>query len=182
MAISLSQNSLISTPEAYSTSPGMKLVIINVSSGSDVIESIIDFARRGHVILRILSVTGLISSVTLCNTLHAAPALTLHGPFTLLSITSPCIFNNQYIHHQIATPSSPISFKMSLSSSQGQVFGGIIDGRVIAANDVTIVASILRNPELYMYVPKEEGEEHGDNNNNNNPSHINRSVDISSYA
>ncbi|TKY46687.1 AT-hook motif nuclear-localized protein 17 [Spatholobus suberectus] len=131
-------------PLAQPADPNVRLVIVDVPPGSDVMESIFDVARRDHVSVTILSATGMIASVTLRNTPHGAPAVTLHGPFTLLSFTGSYIYNNQYTLRAGATPPPPLSFGINLSTSQGQVFGGTIGGRVVAGNDVTLVASTFR--------------------------------------
>ncbi|RDX83407.1 AT-hook motif nuclear-localized protein 17, partial [Mucuna pruriens] len=169
-----------SIPKAQLVDPSVKLVIVEVPPGRDIIGSIIEVARRGHINLTILSANGMITSVTLRNASYGTPMITLHGPFTLLSLTGSYLYNNQYTFRLGATPPFPLSFGINLSTSQGQVFGGVVGGKVIASNNVTIVVSTFRNPEIYKYVPKDE-ERDNDNNNNNNPSYFNGSDQLSRF-
>ncbi|RDY07331.1 AT-hook motif nuclear-localized protein 17, partial [Mucuna pruriens] len=168
---SKNKSKLTYVPRTQPIDPSMKLVKVEVPPGRDIIESIIEVTRRGHVSLTILSANGMIASVTLSNAPYSVPALTLHGPFALLSLTGFYLYNNQYTFSQGATLPSLPSFGINLSTSQGQVFGGIVGGKVIAADDVTIVASTFKNAEIYRYVPKDE-ERYNDDNNNNNPNHF----------
>ncbi|KAG5010965.1 hypothetical protein AAZX31_07G214000 [Glycine max] len=162
-----------SFPVGQPAEPSMKLVIVNVTPGSDIIESILDVARRGHVSLTILSASGTISKVTLHNSIHGVAALTLRGPFTLLSLNGSYLHNNHYTLHPGATPPPPLSFGISFSTSQGQVFGGAIGGRVIAGDDVSLTISTFKNPVMYKYVPTDK-ERNGDDNNNNHYNNISK--------
>ncbi|RDY02776.1 AT-hook motif nuclear-localized protein 17, partial [Mucuna pruriens] len=170
-----------SIPGAQLVDPFVKLVMVNVPPGNDVIESIIDIARRGRASLTILNADGMIASVTLRNAQHGAPTLTLHGPFTLLSLTGSYIYGNQYSLHLGATPPRPLSFGINLSTLQGQIFGGVVDGKVIAADGVNIVTSTFKNPEIYKYVPEGIERDGDDNNSNNNYINFNGGDDLSRF-
>ncbi|XP_062016751.1 AT-hook motif nuclear-localized protein 23-like [Rosa rugosa] len=122
---------------------GMQSVVIEISAGSDVVESLVQYARRRRVGITVLSGCGSVSSVTLRRPLlqshHApAPAMSLHGPFNLLSLSGSFM-------ESLAT----CSFGISLAGSQGQVFGGIVGGQVIAASLVVVVAATFRNPRFH---------------------------------
>ncbi|KAL5193393.1 AT-hook motif nuclear-localized protein 17 [Glycine soja] len=148
--------------------PYMKVIIVYVTPSSDIIESILDVAQRGHVSLTVLSASGTITGVTLNNFSHGVDALTLRGPFTLLSLNGSYLYNNHYTLHPGATPAPPLSFGISFSTSQGQVFGGAIGGRVIAGNDVSLTICTFKNPVMHKYASKDKERDMGDNNNNNN--------------
>lgn len=155
---------------AQPVEPSMKLVIINVDRGKDIMQSILNVAHQGCVSLTVLSASGTVTSVTLCNSPNdGGGALMLHGPFTLLSINGSYFYNNnQYNLHSGATRSPPVSFGIHLSTSKGKILGGAIGGNVIAGDDVSITLSTFSHPEIYNCVPKGEEEDDGDKNNNNN--------------
>ncbi|KAL5193387.1 AT-hook motif nuclear-localized protein 17 [Glycine soja] len=153
---------------AQPVEPCMKVIIVNVTPSSDIIESILDVAHQGHVSLTVLSASGMITGVTLNNSSHGVDALTLRGPFTLLSLNGSYLYNNHYALHPGATPAPPLSFGISFSTSQGQVFGGAIGGRVIADNDVSLTICTFKNPVMYKHASRDKERDRGDNDNNNN--------------
>ncbi|KAL1340269.1 hypothetical protein HN51_026679 [Arachis hypogaea] len=150
----------------------MKPVVIEVAAGSDVVEAVVSFARRRQVSLSVLSGSGTIANVTLRHPYSHAPALTLHGPFTLLS------FSGSYIAGPftpsprplplplpLASPASASastdassasptptcsSFAVSFSGSQGQIFGGVVAGTLVAASTVVVSASVFKRPEFHQ--------------------------------
>ncbi|CAJ1964862.1 unnamed protein product [Sphenostylis stenocarpa] len=174
MAKSLSINSDSESSGDYPASPppaldenqaSMKLVIVNVAAGCDVLKSILDIGRRGHTSLAVQSASGTIASVTLRHIPHSVPALRVYGPFNLLSLTGSYFYNNQHTLHPGATPPPSFSFGIHLSTSDGHVFGGNIDGPVIASKNVSLTIFTFKNPGIDKYVP--EGEENDDQNDNN---------------
>jgi len=84
------------------------------------------------------------------------------GRFTLLSLAGSYLYNNFY------TP----PFTINLSTSHGQLFGGVVSGSVIAGENVRITVSTFKNSGILKF-PRDQ-ERHGNNNlnnnNNNNPS------------
>ncbi|KAG4909163.1 hypothetical protein JHK87_055279 [Glycine soja] len=142
----------------------MKVIIVNVTSSSDIIESILDVVYRGHVSLTVLSSSGMIMEVTLHNSSHGAGALPLCGPFTLLSLNGSYLYNNHYTLHPGATLVPPLSFGISFSTSQGQVFGGAIGGRVIAGNDVSLSICTFKNPVMYKYASRDKEKNEANDN------------------
>nr|XP_004513968.1 AT-hook motif nuclear-localized protein 19-like [Cicer arietinum] len=65
----------------------MKPAVIEVAAGTDVLEAVIQFAVRLGSCLTILSGSGTIANATLHYPLCRSPAFTLHGPFSLLTLT-----------------------------------------------------------------------------------------------
>lgn len=154
----------------------MKPVILEIAAGSDIIDTIITFARRNHVGVSIISAAGSVSNVTLRHPVSHAPALSLHGPFGLLSLSGSFIASKAPPQQSSSSPStttstsSPVSsltssslsctsFGVTLSGAQGQVFGGIVGGKVMAASVVIVVAATFINPGFHR-LPYCEG---GDN-------------------
>ncbi|KAK7333871.1 hypothetical protein VNO80_30651 [Phaseolus coccineus] len=177
-------------PKYTMPQPPMKILIVNVAPGHDIIETILDIARRAHVSLTILSASGSITTVTLRHVPSGSSAVMLHGPFNLLSLTGSYLYNNQYTLLPGASPPRSLSFGIHLSTSNGRVFGGLVGGRVVAGKDVNLTISTFKNPEIYKYVPEGlEGNDLDDNinhNNNNktynhNSNNFNTSGDLSMF-
>ncbi|PPD75771.1 hypothetical protein GOBAR_DD27302 [Gossypium barbadense] len=126
---------IVITRDSNST---MKPVILEISAGSDIIDAIISFARTHSVGVSIISATGSVSNVTLCHPVSHAPALSLHGPFSLLSLSGSFI----------------------ASRAQGQVFGGKVGGKVMAATLVIVAAATFVNPEFHMLPGEGDNKDH----------------------
>ncbi|KDP43236.1 hypothetical protein JCGZ_22788 [Jatropha curcas] len=122
----------------------MKPAILEISAGSDIIETIVNFARRNHASISVISATGSVSDVTLRHPISHAPSLSFHGPFNLLALTGSFVGT-------FALPTKPCSssFGISLAGAQGQVFGGIVAGKVLAASQVVVVAATFLNPTYH---------------------------------
>ncbi|CAL0324329.1 unnamed protein product [Lupinus luteus] len=129
----------------------LKPVIIEIAAGLDVVKVVENFARRRQVCISVISGSGSISNVTIRNPLPHSPSFTIHGPFTLLGLTGTCIcgpssFPSNPNHH---FPTHTNSFGISLLGSQGEIFGGVIDGKVVAGSNVTIMATMFKKPEFH---------------------------------
>lgn len=150
----------------------MKPAIIEVAAGTDVLEAVIQFAVRLGSCLTILSGSGTVAVATLHYPVCQSPAFTLHGPFSLLTLTGTFFFppspppppplpislpiaasssSSNPNPNQLDQPPTPTcTFGITLAGMQGQIFGGIIGGKIIAGGDgVKIVASLFKNPELH---------------------------------
>nr|KYP60513.1 Putative DNA-binding protein ESCAROLA [Cajanus cajan] len=99
------------------TEPTAMLSLIHVPQGHDVVESIMDYARREHANVTILGGSGTIARVTLHNTSGGSTALTLHGPFTLVSFTGTYVYNDRYTLNTGATPPPHMAFGISLCTA-----------------------------------------------------------------
>lgn len=137
----------------------MKPAILEISAGSDIIETIINFARRNHAGISVINATGSVSNVTLRHPVSHAPSLSLHGPFNLLALFGSFIGSFAPKPCSSSSYSSGIgsSFGISLAGAQGQVFGGIVAGKVIAASQVVVVAATFLNPTFHR-LPSENDE------------------------
>ncbi|KAK4764218.1 hypothetical protein SAY87_013656 [Trapa incisa] len=154
------------------TDPSMKPVILEISAGSDIIEMVTNFARRRRLGVTLLSGMGTVSNVTLRHPMPshahaasvAAPAgslISLHGPFHLLSLWGSfmCFITNPSAAVSPPTAAASPGFGITLSGAQGQVFGGVVGGKVVAAGPVTIVAATFHNPPFHR-LPPPPGEDH----------------------
>jgi hypothetical protein len=145
----------------------MKPVVIEVASGTDVLEAIIQFAVRSTSCLTVLSGSGTIAVATLHYPLCRSPAFTLHGPFSLMNLTGTFLYPpppppppppvslslpigpSTNINPVESMPGA-LSFGITLAGLQGQVFGGIIGGKVIAGGEgVKVTVSLFKNPEFH---------------------------------
>ncbi|KAM3740452.1 hypothetical protein ACB098_08G100000 [Castanea mollissima] len=149
----------------------MKPVILEISAGNDVVETLIQFARKRHVGISVLSGSGSVSNVTLRHpAVSHAPSLSLHGPFNLLSLSgsflgySTTSSTKPPSSSSSSSPSSSFvsisSFGICLAGAQGQVFGGIVGGKVIAESLVVVVAATYSNPAFHSLPSDDIDEAH----------------------
>lgn len=123
----------------------LKPILIQVPNNFDVIEALVQFAHRYQVSITVLSASGSISCASLRHTLFHACGSILYGPFTLISLTGTY---SPFGSPSITDLNIRYSFKISFSSYSRQSFIGIVGGKVIAANNVTIVATTFKNFEI----------------------------------
>ncbi|XP_050283789.1 AT-hook motif nuclear-localized protein 28-like [Quercus robur] len=148
----------------------MKPVILEISAGNDVVETLIQFARKRHVGISVLSGSGSVSNVTLRHpAVSHAPSLSLHGPFNLLSLSgsflgySTTSSTKPPSSSSSSSPSSFVSissFGICLAGAQGQVFGGIVGGKVIAESLVVVMAATYTNPAFHSLPSDDTDEAH----------------------
>lgn len=111
----------------------LKAHAMEVSSGCDVNESLLNFARRKQRGLYILNGTGCVTNVTLRQPGSSGAIVTLHGRFEILSLLG-----------SILPPPAPpgiTGLTIYLAGAQGQVVGGAVVGALIASGPVVIMAS-----------------------------------------
>ncbi|KAK7276765.1 hypothetical protein RIF29_17911 [Crotalaria pallida] len=111
----------------------LKAHAMEVSSGCDVNESLLNFARRRQRGLCILSGTGCVTNVTLRQPASNGAIVTLHGRFEILSLLG-----------SILPPPAPpgiTGLTIYLAGAQGQVVGGTVVGALIASGPVVIMAA-----------------------------------------
>ncbi|GMH11927.1 hypothetical protein Nepgr_013768 [Nepenthes gracilis] len=111
---------------------------MEVSSGCDVSESLVIFARKKQRGIYILSGIGCVTNVTLRQPNSSSGAIvTLHGRFEILSLLG-----------SILPPPAPpgvTGLTIYLAGPQGQVVGGGVVGALIAASPVVIMAATFMN-------------------------------------
>ncbi|XP_038880172.1 AT-hook motif nuclear-localized protein 17-like [Benincasa hispida] len=134
----------------------MKPVVIEISAGNDVVDTLLNFARKRHVGLTVLSGSGSVSNVTLRHPMSHSTNLSLHGPFSLVSLSGSFLANTTPFSSKPLSSSS--SFGICLAGAQGQVFGGIVGGKVTAASLVVVVAATFINP-VFHRLPSETAED-----------------------
>ncbi|XP_004491301.1 AT-hook motif nuclear-localized protein 28-like [Cicer arietinum] len=173
----------------------MKPILIEIPAGNDVVESLINMAWRHQADISVLRGFGMVSNITLCNPISHSPAFTYQGPFQMISLCGTYVNPNcGRVPSQFITHPACSSFTIYLSGGRGgQVFGGVVGGKVMAAEVVSITATLFKKPKFYRVVTtnggiKEVAEDetrHVDNNNNvimsgysANSSHMNPPSDV----
>ncbi|CAL0315847.1 unnamed protein product [Lupinus luteus] len=166
----------------------MKPVVIEIPIGNDIIKVLTTFAQHHRVSISILSGSGSVSEITLRHHVSRASVSPTHGTCRILSLTGSYVRGHlpSLTSSNVASFHPCSSFGIIVAGPQGQVFGGVIGGRVIAATSVVVVASVFMNPQFHRlpfinenivdeenddndYVDRSGGVEFvpGDNNNNN---------------
>lgn len=112
--------------------------LLEVSAGSDIVESVSGYARRRGRGVCVLSGSGRVGNVILRQ--PASPpgsVVTLHGRFEILSLSGTVL----------PPPAPPGSSGLSifLSGAQGQVVGGSVAGPLVASGPVVLMAASFSN-------------------------------------
>lgn len=124
--------------------------VLEVSTDSDIMESVSNYARRRGRGVCILSGSGTVANVNIRQ--PASPAgtvVTLHGRFEILSLSGTVL----------PPPAPPGSSGISifLSGGQGQVVGGSVVGPLVASGPVVLMAASFANA-VFERLPLEEEE------------------------
>ncbi|KAL3812494.1 hypothetical protein ACJIZ3_013762 [Penstemon smallii] len=124
--------------------------VMEVANGTDVAESIAQFARRRQRGVCVLSGSGSVANVTIRQPAAAGAAVALHGRFEILSLTGAFLPG--------PSPPGATGLTVYLAGGQGQVVGGSVVGPLIAAGPVMVIATTFANA-TYERLPLEEEEE-----------------------
>ncbi|AAF04888.1 AT-hook motif nuclear-localized protein 19 [Arabidopsis thaliana] len=135
----------------------LKSHVMEIASGTDVIETLATFARRRQRGICILSGNGTVANVTLRQPSTAAVAaapggaavLALQGRFEILSLTGSFLPG--------PAPPGSTGLTIYLAGGQGQVVGGSVVGPLMAAGPVMLIAATFSNA-TYERLPLEEEE------------------------
>ena len=129
----------------------LKSHVLEVSAGSDIVESVSNYAlRRGRGVC-VLTGSGAVTNVTLRQ--PTAPAgstvVTLQGRFEILSLTGTAL--------PPPAPPGAGGLTIFLAGGQGQVVGGIVVSPLIASGSVLLMVASFANA-VYDRLPLEEEE------------------------
>lgn len=115
--------------------------VITVNTGEDVVSRILAFFQKGPWAVCILSATGAVSSVLIRKSGSSTDTLRREGCFEVVSLSGSYTFvADGDAHHKKGTLS------VSLAEPDGRVFGGVLEGSLIAAGPIQlIVASFKQN-------------------------------------
>ncbi|XP_050908134.1 AT-hook motif nuclear-localized protein 28-like [Lathyrus oleraceus] len=128
----------------------MEPIFIEIPTGKDVVESIIKTAWRHQADISVLGGSGLVSEVMLLNSASLNSPFTIRGNLQMTSLIGT-YFNpdSDRVPSEFAVDPAYSSFSIFLSGNHGQVFGGVVSGKVRASSVVLISATICRKPKLY---------------------------------
>ncbi|KAK1316635.1 putative DNA-binding protein ESCAROLA [Acorus calamus] len=135
----------------------MRPAVLEVASGTDVVEAVAGFARRRRLSVSVLSGSGAVSNVTLRHPTSAASVLALHGRFDILSL-SGTLFPPSAASAAVNSP--PLA--ISLAGVQGQVIGGTIAGSLTAAGPVVLIVASFQNPTFHRLSSAADEAEEGE--------------------
>lgn len=122
--------------------------VLEISSGTDIVDSVATFARRRQHGVCILSGSGIVTNVTLRQ--PAAPGIiTLHGRFEILSLSGAFL--------PAPSPPGATGLTVYLASGQGQVVGGTVAGPLVASGPVMVIAATFTNA-TYERLPLDDEE------------------------
>ncbi|XP_010558745.1 PREDICTED: AT-hook motif nuclear-localized protein 19 [Tarenaya hassleriana] len=140
----------------------LKSHVMEIASGSDVVETLATFARRRQRGVCILSGNGTVANVTLRQpsstpaagggggAVGAGGVMALHGRFEILSMTGSFLPG--------PAPPGSTGLTIYLAGGQGQIVGGSVVGPLMAAGPVMLIAATFSNA-TYERLPLEEEEE-----------------------
>ncbi|CAN4091177.1 unnamed protein product [Withania somnifera] len=125
--------------------------VMEVAGGTDVADSIAQFARKRQRGVCVLNGNGSVANVTLRQP-SSPGAVVLQGRFEILSLTGAFLPG--------PAPPGSTGLTVYLAGGQGQVVGGSVVGPLISAGPVMIIAATFSNA-TYERLPLEEEEEVG---------------------
>ncbi|GAB2296857.1 hypothetical protein Dimus_030958 [Dionaea muscipula] len=127
---------LASVGEWMSSSAGLAFTphVIHVSPGEDIAENILLFSQQRQRAICIMSACGGVSSVTLRQPGNPSDTFTYEGRFEILCLSgSFLVAENGDSHGRTG------GVTCSLSSTDGQVIGGAVGGKIIASRQAQVV-------------------------------------------
>ncbi|KAA8544188.1 hypothetical protein F0562_022176 [Nyssa sinensis] len=114
---------------------------VTIQTGEDIVDTILSFAKRGPQSICILSASGAVSCVDICQPGFFGGILRYEGRFEILTLTGSHAFSEVGVVRQ-----KNGMLSVSLANPDGQVFGGAVAGSLIAAGPIQlIVASFKQN-------------------------------------
>ncbi|XP_052172220.1 AT-hook motif nuclear-localized protein 19-like [Diospyros lotus] len=127
---------------------GMKSVVLEIAEGMDVIDTVVQFARRHQLGVAILGARGSVSNVVV--RLPAA-VMTIQGTHEIISLTGTFMASLP-VSSSASSPSlSPFAFGIALAGPNGTIYGGVLCGQVKAASTVVLLLGTFQMPLFYKF-------------------------------
>ncbi|CAH9104164.1 unnamed protein product [Cuscuta epithymum] len=123
--------------------------VMEISSGSDIIESIAAFAQQRRRGVSVLSGSGIVANVSFRQPTVPGGVITLEGRFEILSLSGSFL--------PAPSPAGATGLTVYLAGGQGQVVGGIVVGALMASGPVMVIAATFTNA-TYERLPLPEEE------------------------
>ncbi|KAI4389820.1 hypothetical protein MLD38_002002 [Melastoma candidum] len=144
---------LVVTQDPDPTSLPMSPYVLEIPPRNDIVESISRFCRRNSLSLLLLSASGTISNFTLRqhSPTPASSTINFQGRFEMLSLSAAFLGegNTKVGDGVVVTVAGP----------RGQIVGGKVVGRLVAAGTVVVVAASFNGPSFHRL--GEDGEQEG---------------------
>lgn len=138
--------------------------VLEISNGSDVVESIANFAQRRLVGVSVLSGSGIVNNVTLRQPAAPGGVITLQGRFEILSLSGAFL--------PAPSPPQANGLTVYLAGGQGQVVGGTVVGALVASGPGVMVIAATFMKTTYERLPlEEEAPAAGEGGISGNPGH-----------
>ncbi|CAA3005652.1 Hypothetical predicted protein [Olea europaea subsp. europaea] len=123
--------------------------VMEISDGCDIMESVVNFARRRQRGVCIMSGSGNVTNVTLRQPAAPGAVVTLHGRFEILSLAGSFL--------PPPAPPAATGLTIYLGGGQGQVVGGTVVGALLASGPVIVMSASFSNA-AYERLPLEDEE------------------------
>ncbi|CAI9774890.1 unnamed protein product [Fraxinus pennsylvanica] len=121
--------------------------VLEISSGSDIAETISTFAQSRRCGVSILNGSGIVTNVTLRQPAAPGGVIPLQGRFEVLSLSGAFL--------PAPSPPGANGLTVYLAGHQGQVVGGTVVGALTASGPVMVIAATFTNA-TYERLPMEE--------------------------
>ncbi|CAN8254508.1 unnamed protein product [Cochlearia groenlandica] len=142
---------LVVTKESPNT---LQSHVLEIATGADVAISLNAFARRRGRGVSVLSGSGLVTNVTLCQPSSGGGVggvVSLRGQFEILSMCGAFLPTS-------GSPAAAAGLTVYLAGPQGQVLGGVVSGPLVASGPVMVMAATFCNA-TYERLPFEDEQE-----------------------
>ncbi|XP_020208551.1 AT-hook motif nuclear-localized protein 20 [Cajanus cajan] len=127
--------------------------VMEVAAGADIVDCVLQFARRRQRGVSVLSGSGAVVNVTLRQPTAPGAAMALHGRFDIVSLTGSFLPG--------PSPAAATGLTVYLAGGQGQIVGGGVVGPLVAAGPVLIMAATFSNATYERLPLEEDDQEHG---------------------
>ncbi|GAB4855976.1 hypothetical protein Ancab_024616 [Ancistrocladus abbreviatus] len=153
------------------TEPSLKTLQLEISSGSDIVEMVQNFARKNQVGVNIINGLGSISDAVLKHPIHSQ-SITLSGTFDLLNVSGTFLGFSTCNSREKSSSGGSHSLAVFLGGTGGQVYGGIVMGKLVAASNVVLNASTFTNYEFHRLSAADFAEAADNNGNDVKPNFV----------
>ncbi|CAN0830696.1 AT-hook motif nuclear-localized protein 20, partial [Linum grandiflorum] len=132
--------------------------VMEIASGSDIVESLAYFARKRQRGVCVLFGKGMVSDLTIKEaSAHPSAVLSLEGRFEILSLTGA--------FHPEPAPPGGNGLAVYWAGEERQLLGGIVVGPLVASGPVVVTVATFSNA-VYERLPLEEKDDGGSGGRN----------------
>ncbi|GMH11449.1 hypothetical protein Nepgr_013290 [Nepenthes gracilis] len=153
---------------AKETESSVKTQQLEIPSGLDIVEMVQRFCTQNQVGVNVINGFGSVNNVMLRHPVIPGQSLTLSGTFDLLSVSGIFLGSSTCNSIEKSARGSPC-LSVFFAGNGGQVFGGTVMGKVMAASNVLLNVSTFTNYEFHRLSPTEFDE--ADNEFDGKPNH-----------